>query len=73
MDSCQYRITAGHSVNNVEKYVLKSLIFLLDQIFIGYKVILDDDRSNENIISVAKDSVESYPNRHIVHVREEDL
>lgn len=68
MDSYQYKITVGYPVYNVEKYVYKSLKSILDQDFIGYEVILVDDCSNDNSMSIVQDLLASHPNGNIVNI-----
>lgn len=54
MDSYQYKITVGYPVYNVEKYVYKSLKSILDQDFIGYEVIMFNDCSDGNTMSIVQ-------------------
>lgn len=67
---CIPKITIGFPVYNVEGYVYQSLKSVLDQDFDNFEVIVVDDCSTDNSMSVIKILIHTHPNGNRVRIIE---
>lgn len=68
MEGSLYKVSVGFPVYNVEKYVYKSLMSILDQVFDSFEVIIVDDCGNDRSIEIISNLLKSHPTRNHTHI-----
>ena len=64
-----YEVTIGIPVYNVEKYIRKSILSALDQVFEGtIEILVINDNSSDKSMNIVRELQESHPSGHNIHI-----
>ena len=63
-----YNITIGFPVYNVEKYVQRSLVSILEQDFDNYEIVIVDDCGNDNSMNIIQNIIKYHPNGYRANI-----
>lgn len=63
-----YKVSVGFPVYNVGKYVYRSLMSILDQVFDSFEIIIVDDCGNDRSMEIISNLLKSHPKRNHTHI-----